>query len=1009
MAEKQLEVTEFVRGMIWHDVGKPFALGTAEHIWLGYWLLKKAGYLDEALVALMHGVGEWENTNKKKDQLDKKCLKRILEDWFNHYSEPIPAILLMTHPLDLMAASFYSLLGRMVSLGKFKGGKEKNPLFHTWQNPFSRLPLPNKFLAENFMIRDSQDEAQVPHSREEQLDLPLRNRFYDTLNDKWKSLISSADLDAAKNPTFALTATPAPVDGQALLQTLEAFLYQYPERTYPSANDTTLMEHTRLSGVLAFALYRNLEKKGIWLHEQIINQDGHLEIETAKKVEDLIKDSPEFSGDDDIRKSVCENLDASLVRIAFEGHRRLFESAVRVDDLLGARELTRRFLDAFEEALAHQLGVPGLLWSSQEDERKFLLTINRNQFELFYLLPPHPAPDSEMTITEVVNLAYEAALKEVIKDLIKELRQDFRRAVNAGVLSFGPAETQDLHRQLRELSYRLRVMPLHLSGEIKRMKTFAQFTSKYGRRLVRYFRDSLDYAAMPYNEWPEATNQSDELRVEQTCTVSGNHPVFQPLARLLTDEKWGPYVQKVTHQFRGEQEQPCLAVIAQRILAHGRVAQETEALQKMVSWADDLATPPRRLIIQQPEGGPDLPPAMVRTRLFNGDDDFVDLGAAFARYRRQGDGVRYDCPPQLFPTTDYAADANSNIVLLALQPTQALYETYQYGRASASLGSLPEEIRQGERIPLTDREKWQASFALLHQWVVRYQNETIPTGYLDPEEGELQPKTLAESMATVRPHLARVVERIRYLKDFYRALKQALDAARLRVLPLDVNFPTLRLLLPADQLDETLQVLDKVMTETLFSATYPPKTGDVLAFAQARHELHCLLAELTPSLLHGAAIVFKQKYPLYLVLEAERNLFRQLVASDIKDGPGRRKYLLTDKGQESWYGLRLAFSDLRGTLSQVGPTLAEVTYADLGEVLALAKAIDRRTVNGRANILNAIPADKPTAKAALTRLADDLTLIRAKKLNQLEPVKALLADQEKKYQPVHFIKMATRE
>ncbi len=969
MTEETFGITQFVRGMAWHDVGKPFHLGTGGHIWLGYWLLTRAGYRGEALIAMTHGGGEWSG------------LKKVLKAWFGHQGNPLPAVLLLANPLDRISASVYSLLARTLDLKGFLGRKggleERNPLFHSWQNPFSRLPMPGDdlgiFQGGRFLVRESYDEAKVPHHRVEQLDRPLRAQLVERLPEEWTAHIKEATLDSATKPEHALKAAPAPADGRALLGVLESFLRRYPERTYPPANDTTLMEHGRLSGALAFVLYRNLEQKAEgWISGRIRQSDGEFLVDTQEEVRPVREYLKAEEGWGEAQRVACSHLDARLVRVAFEGHRELFEGAVRVDDLLGARALTQRFLDAFEVALAQVLGVPGLVWSSEEDERRSLLTLNRGQFDLFYLLPPHPDADGGMSVEEAIDLAYEQALGTVVEDLMGSLKQDFRRAVRAGRLSFGPEEAQALRRQLRALGYRLRVLDLQVPSEGRLPDSFATFTSQYGNALVKRFRESQAYAQVPPGDLPigpGAGTGEAPLPPDETCDVCGNHPIFQPFAALLEDETWGPYVRKAVHHFRGEPERPCLACIARRILAHGAVARETEdVLQRMVVWADGEAERPRRLAAVQPEEGPELPPAMVAGVRFADDDDFVDLGAAFARYRRRADGgVDHKAPPELFPTIGYAADGMGNAVLLALQPTGALYETYSYAQVADGPDGLPQEVVRGDRAPETDEERWQASFTLLYRWVKEHQTQE-----------------LAENMVTVHPHLARVMERIRHVRTFYRALKEALEDVPLRVLPLDTDFPTLRLLLPAAQLDQALGVLDRVMTETLFSATY-------LKALEERRRSHELLKLLVPDLLHGAVVLFKQKFPLYLALEAERALFHHLAATDRREENGDRP------SSSDWYGLRMAFTDLRGTLSQTAPVRAEVAYADLGDVLDLAEGADRRTVLLRAEAKEYISPE----------LADALTIIRARRVG-LHPERAEALQREEIFPPVLFLKRATR-
>jgi hypothetical protein len=274
MGDIEFEITQFVRGMAWHDIGKPFHLGTSGHIWLGYWLLARAGYEGEALVALTHGGGRWSGG-----------LRNVLEPYFDQGGEDLPAALLLSNSVDQIAASFYSLLGRRIDLKEY--GK-RNPLYHSWQNPFSRLPVHSEQLPtcddrikRRFIVLEEEQG-----SREPRLDEPLRKRLVESLPPEWKKHIRREDLDEAvedkywdrktARPQFALGAQRAEAEGRALLKKVEKFLAHYPERTYPPANDTTLMEHNRLGAALAFVLYRNLERDASgawWLSSRIWRSD----------------------------------------------------------------------------------------------------------------------------------------------------------------------------------------------------------------------------------------------------------------------------------------------------------------------------------------------------------------------------------------------------------------------------------------------------------------------------------------------------------------------------------------------------------------------------------------------------------------------------------------------------------------------------------------------------------------------------------------------------------------
>ena len=94
-----INVNTFVRGMAWHDIGKPFYLGGEKHSRLGYLWLDALGYPDEALVTLTHyGKG----------------LDVHLRQYWEIAGGPkeAPAVLTTTNALDVVAAALYSFMGQ---------------------------------------------------------------------------------------------------------------------------------------------------------------------------------------------------------------------------------------------------------------------------------------------------------------------------------------------------------------------------------------------------------------------------------------------------------------------------------------------------------------------------------------------------------------------------------------------------------------------------------------------------------------------------------------------------------------------------------------------------------------------------------------------------------------------------------------------------------------------------------------------------------------------------------
>lgn len=868
----EFTITEFVRGLAWHDIGKPFALQGWRHARLGYWLLALSDHPQEALVALRHDVD-------------------VRNQYFHAKgaAAQVPAITTLGAALDELASATYSL--------QSLSGETNN---HSLQNPFSRLPAHSEFLTNRFLA--------VGNAGLDQIETKLWQTVVQSLPAEWQT-----ELTQTAKANIEDRKAPLPVDVQALpagreaLDRLVVALANYPERTYPPMNDTTLRQHGRLAGILGFIVYRNLERDpqiDVQAIMQNANVTGHYR---------------------DPERMVQTHLAASLVRVTFEGVRQSFESAARVDDLLGALKLAERLRHHFKAALAEQLQAPDL---------SEFLPVSEGEFELIYLLP-----SSESDPHRQVRQAYAAAIQSLAAEVVRErLRRDFPEA---------EAYRAALEAQWLALPYGLRVLPVKPPVD----NSFKRFAAEYGKQLLQAYVDSQSYAPIPEvipDELPQAP-----LPVTETCDVCGTHPVWQPPAELdeAAQAEWLRKRNFAAHIFRGEREQICVSCAARRELAFGAVAKQLDATVHPMLQPEEQ---PGLWRAKQPDGGPALPPFLSAAVQLTSSNELADAGACFVRYHRTAgrvDTTRVD----LFPTVSYAADATGNVVLLTLTPTAELYAAYPY---QAALDACARHAANDN-----DAGLWQKAYA----------DFIAAIGQND----EVDPTTLR----TVEPHLARVMERSAWIDRFYaqlaeRLLNAAPEGQRpMRVLPLEVGFPTLRLLLPADRLDDALRLLDKVVTETLFSATY-------VVDPAARQKQHEFLRLITPDLLHGAVILFKHKFPLYLALEAERALFRQLATSTT-----------------TWYGFRLAFSDLRGSLSEVGPLDATVTYGDLGEVLELVEHVDRPTLLQYAETRQYLSPELAQAQAIVR--ADHISRTQVRYVQRFEADPAL-------FEAVFFITRAIR-
>lgn len=917
-----IDVNAFVRGMAWHDVGKPFYLGSERHSRLGYLWLDALGYPAEALITLAH-YG--------------KCLDVHLRRYWEvtRASTEAPAVLAAANALDRAAAVTYSFMGD-------RPPDPKGKTHHSWQNPFSRLPQTSPVFNGPFDVilarMQQRDRSDSVHSSFTRYLKGWHRTETNKLSDESWTILSGAFREALKEDNWERVGKIPPEQRDLVLDALLDCTARYPERTYPPMNDTTLKQHAHLSGVLAFVLHRNLKARDSGFLTQTITLKGETVQLNGQPLDEHLG-----------QLMAMKHLDGFLARISLEGHRDMFANAVRLDDLHGTRALAERTLDALIAALAEQLGVPDLA--------EFLV-VTHTPFDVTYYLPASLGKEG---IRQAIAAAYDAALDKVTDELIEDLERDFRGAKER--LDW-PSQRNDLKQQLHSLAYGLSVLLV----AVDERADFDKFTADFAKALVAAYENSLKVSPFPRKEWRRVRANlelpgGEEGSIHDICDVCETHPIYLAFNRQMG---WDEYLRKAIHTFRGEPEQICVSCIARRILAHGIV--ESKPLQKMLHFEEAMQT----VRVQRAPDGPSLPPNLARSATFATKDDHLDMGAAFVRQTRSREKRERGESMDVFPTVHYAADETGNVALLTLGPTQALFRRYDHANIIRLLKEKEPDLKElGIAYEAKElREAFEATF-------VNY--------YLQVEE-EVQ--SLTGEVSTVRPHLARVLARIDQVNHFYLALQRRLEECPLRVLPIDIKYPTARLMVPADQIDAALKVLDQAIAEDLFSAS----------LGQAER---AFLGRLVPPLLRGSVVVFKEKYPLYLVLEAERVLMQRL-----KEAPANQYWgkplPLKEKVQPErhWFGLRLGLCDLRGTLAERGPWQGQILWGGLSEVVDLEQGVDRVTVLRKA-ILEQEPVMKP--------LADALALIRANVVPGTDLADVWRLENPALFRPVLFLKRLTRE
>jgi hypothetical protein len=910
MSERQAEI-HFVRGIAWHDIAKPFYLGRAKHSRTGFLLLAAAGYQEEATYALCHIAGTE--------------LRQNLRQYRELMSEvSLPALLLLSNALDRLAASSYSFMQ-----------KDFTPPFHAWHNPFTHLPEFHLKLEKPLQAKD--------HTQG--IDKPLRENLVSNAPPQWEKTLENLLEIGGKEDKSLSSDRLEPAPGVNPVALLYEYSCTYPERTYPPVNDTVLSEHTRLSAVFAWVVYRNLEAAGDDILDTTItlNEEGAWLPDGSDAVDfvslDPKRDPRPFAPG---QRLVCAHLDGYLVCITFSGHQQWVEDAARLDDMNGAQVLTVRMRTAFKRVLAAQLGVV---------ELAEFLWISESAFDLVYLLPK--ALGDTDRLEELIQDSYQAAVDWLVDgqdnpdSLRNLLQEDFRRAQPPLDIT-APPTMAELKEQLLSLAYNTQIEWVEPPMD---KDDYGTFTTTYGTRLLEAYRRSHESRGFPRTALDSAVAslmKFEKTAAEDVCTICGTHPVYGPLADRMPEDE---FLKKVTHTFREEPERPCLACITCRALAHKQV--QAEMLHQILSY-----DPGTGRVRAQPTAGGRLrpPPTMFAVAEVKDPDDFLDMGAAFVRLARKSDALH---PLDIFPTVSYAADSMGSVAMLTLSTTNAMFEKYDYrpARDWVAKATSAERASPAWDAFLTDYDAFCEQVANTHSH-------------------------LLEQVQVVEPHLARVLARQARISRFFDAIAGRLEQEGIRVLALDTLYPTGRWLVPAMQLPDTLKILLKAVAADLLAIP-----GDALDRPTRR------FMELTvPPLLDGTVVVFKQKFPIYLVMETERVLRAELAAEQ-------------PFAAEGWYGMHLALADTRGTLTGRAAGKGVVTLDALPGLLALNEQVDRHSVTARV-------ADLGRADPWAQHVADARLFVRSGwwRMNEQERLEAARSlTKEDTFAAVLFLKRTARE
>lgn len=886
MVDARLKV-EFIKGMVLHDIAKPMYLPGYKHTVLGYLILTALGRPEAGLVSLVH------HNDDRTSNL--KWRQRLLRKMKDVSAMEVPGIFILSSGLDVLSSAAYS---------SFKEKPSTEGLMCSVQNPFTRLPVRDADLAadangdtqshwDGERWRADVHQTKLGAETREKLNEIFRCDFARSVaKDGWPSieenidqLFSSDDEEELLVAGRLLQAFRELAEDRRTLQVLRKHMGKFAERTYPAPNDTMLAQHAQLAACLTLVVMHNLENETVSVPEELTKFRESILAKPIRR-----SDEKFFVGRQQITRPLIQNtvathLQCSAVRVVFGGFRHLFQNAGRTDDIRGTHRVVRELvMPAFKRQMAQalilgtdEIGEPV---SFVDTELSNALALAQGAFDLMYLVP---GESSEEEIGGMVFEAYSAAIAEVVdgsKGLLPNLERDFEKV----------KDRLDVGAQRNGLVEQLRAMPVAVGiSEVSQPsdpEDYDDFCGLFSDSLRKAYLDAVNHVTVPMNSLGAARHRQVG---DEVCEVCGANSIWEKLNELAETEE---FVRKVLHEFRGEPEQICVSCAAIRVMSHGLV--DVPILSRLITRTDDG----KLLVHEAEEGFPDIPPLMVRS----GDlaEEYVDLGAAFVRDPRDPQR-RVSGELDIFPTVSYAADENSNVALIHLEPLQeSLFKAY----------SFQDFIRGDGFTQASDFADFNAYYGDLCRKM----------------EGERESQF--ENMVNVKPHFARVLQRISWIRDFFGNAQGIFEQHQIRALPIADQYPSLFVAVPASRLVDAVSALHEGLTSQLFSSgqfldeSGGGKMGPSLAF----------LDQIVPKLLYGSVTIFKHKQPLYLVMSAAQRMLDEL------------DQMVSDGDLEDWSGVLLGFADLRGVLSEGGMVQAISPYSRLYDVVDMSSRVDRRSM-----------------------------------------------------------------
>ena len=931
-------IIQFVNGMKLHDFAKPFSRSGKRHSIVGFFMLEASGRESESLYSLLHHMHGGVQRNYAAD---------ILQAYRQNtgHALALSIWLCFSSAMDQLAASTFT----------GAGGTEPSLEFWSVQNPFSRLPV---------IIGDRSDLSYGygEQSLESNLHDFLWQLTFDTEIDL-EDVRSKLTANAPEN-VFSLREifVASEFSREKIRELANDILFGrakmnahgiFPERTYPSANDVSLLQHGRFASALSFVVAGNVARRPM-AERQAVFGDLEAACEVIAYGNDLGEQERKAQWGK-FNQASLDNLGCRVVKIGFERLQTLYESGIRLDDIHGAKKFIDKIMTSYVVHFGNRIFS---LITETESENFPLEPFNWFAFELVYLLPESISAEEIKTASDS---AFHASLQEQVDTFERLFKKDFK----------ADRRIVDLFDKNRILGYAGVYKPICTVSDVESLEedvsNEGRIKSQFSHNIGKAYKKALDDKLVAPNDIfiPDSFKDENSLK-EPVCEVCGSFSSFREFYRLYDGfsakeecREAAQSMEAVMYGLKEEAEQLCDFCLCLRLLSHGEVR---------VGWLDDnglLKIEERDsetcIVKCDPTADMDIPPKMLaRVIVEKNSKTPVDMGACFVRVTEVGDGkgpVKKIL--QAFPTIYAAADSDSNVAMLHLEPNmdegilgeydlrEKLYEPLKNCAYEKIIGEDETGDEKFKRL-LADMERYMgkdfdnSNKQEFRKWfeseIGEYRSNDFARlvfswqAYVKTLEAAGNKGDFLDDAFAVIPRMARILTRIRFVEDFFGEFAETLSEKGndVRAVTIESRFPRLTLLFPAKDTVKVLNILHRKMARCLFSSNLhsAPEASEKESWSKS-----CLwaLEKALPPVLSGALSVFKAKQPLYHVMDSAREITRFLNESSGLGG-----------------GSRLGFADHRGLMGVMNrghiEQIPRVDFFTLFELLRVESRIGRKAL-----------------------------------------------------------------